>query len=241
MAGAAVATSGPFSVRYGARVIEADFLRTTRDSYDALAADHVDLVCTDLTERHLDHGLLTAFAGYVRATGEATVLDVGCGAGRLTGFLSGYGLSVSGVDLSPRMVEVARRTYPELRFTVGSMLALDVPDASLGGVLAYYSFIHVPWELRPVVFAEFHRILIPGGYLFLGFQIGDDRRHYAEYDGLSLGFDFYRQRPDDLAGLLTEAGFEVHIVATRQPEPTIPTENLPQGYLLARKAAGTER
>ena len=41
-----------------------------------------------------------------------------------------------GIDLSPGMIEVARRTYPGLRFEVGSMLALDLPDASLGGVLA---------------------------------------------------------------------------------------------------------
>jgi hypothetical protein len=50
-----------------------------------------------------------------------------------------------GVDLSPEMIALARRTYPHLRFEVGSMLALDTPDASLGGVVANYSIIYVPW------------------------------------------------------------------------------------------------
>jgi hypothetical protein len=54
-------------------------------------------------------------------------------------FLQQLGLDASGIDLSPGMIAHAHRTYPDLRFDVGSMLALDLPDSSLGGLLAYYS------------------------------------------------------------------------------------------------------
>ena len=131
------------------------------------------------------------------------------------------------------MLALARRTYPQLRFEEGSMLALDLADTSLGGLLAYYSIIHIPWEQRPQVFAEFHRVLAPGGLLLLTFQIGDERSQYSEFLGTSVSLDFYRQQPDEVVELLREAGFELSMTAVREREGT---EKTTQGYLLARKA-----
>ncbi|MFD4664838.1 MULTISPECIES: class I SAM-dependent methyltransferase [Streptomyces] len=45
------------------------------------------------------------------------------------------------------------------------MTDLDLADGSLGGIIAWYSIVHTPPELLPVVFAEFHRVLAPGGHL----------------------------------------------------------------------------
>src|SRR6266536_93059 len=176
---------------------EAPFLRATRESYDAVIADYVDRVSvgasaerwpvgSDLAIRPLDRALWAVFAEWVRAAGDGAVADVGCGPGRVTKALKDLGLDVFGVDLSPEMIALARRMHPDLRFEVGSMLSLDMPDGSLGGVMASYSIIHIPWEHRPQVFAEFHRVLTPGGQLMLAFQVGDDRRHFDEVDGLAI-------------------------------------------------------
>jgi ubiquinone/menaquinone biosynthesis C-methylase UbiE len=150
----------------------------------------------------------------------------------VTVVLNRLGLDAFGIDLSPGMIALARRTYPELRFDVGSMLALDLPGASLGGLLAYYSIIHIPLERRSEVFTEFHWVLAPNGQLMLAFQIGDDRGHRAEAFGKSVCLDWYRQQPDEVAELLTLAGFEVWATIARQPDAT---ENTPQGCILARK------
>jgi 2-polyprenyl-3-methyl-5-hydroxy-6-metoxy-1,4-benzoquinol methylase len=88
--------------------------------------------------------MLTTFAEDAQATALGPVADVRCGAGRITAHLHSLGRDVFGIDLSPGMVEVARRTYPHLRFDVGSMTDLDVTDGSLGGVLAWYSVIDTP-------------------------------------------------------------------------------------------------
>jgi SAM-dependent methyltransferase len=215
---------------------EADFLSRTRDAYDALSAGHLHVVATDLAGKPVDRAILGVFAEWVRGTGVTAVADVGCGPGRLTGALAELGVAPFGVDLSPEMVAVARRTHPGLRFEVGSMLALDIPDTSLGGVLAHYSIIHVPWEARPGVLAEFRRVLVPGGLLMLSFQIGDDRRHHDRVDDLTISLDFHRQRPEDLVALLEGAGFEVRMQAMRAPDGNEPT---PQGYLLARRTGTT--
>jgi SAM-dependent methyltransferase len=110
-------------------------------------------VNADLDNRPLDRALFAVFAELVRVGGNRPVADVGCGAGRVTILLSRLGLDAFGVDLSPGMVALARRTYPQLRFEEGSMLALDVPAATLGGLLAFYSIIHIARERRQQVFA----------------------------------------------------------------------------------------
>ena len=151
-------------------VTEPDFLRDTRASYDAIATVYAERFRDELAARPLDRAMLAGFAELVRAAGAGPVADVGCGPGRVTGYLNDLGLAVFGIDLSPEMIAVARRTYPGLRFEVGSMLALDVPDAALGGVLAWYSVIHVPDERVPEAFAEFCRVLAPGGLVLLAFR-----------------------------------------------------------------------
>jgi SAM-dependent methyltransferase len=176
------------------------------------------------------------FAEWVRATGGGPVADIGCGSGRVTRLLADLGLDVFGVDLSPGMIGLARGLYPDLRFEVGSLLALDIPAASLGGVVAYYSIIHTPWEHRPRVFGELHRVLAPGGQLMLAFQVGDDRGHRDHVDGVPIPpLHWYRQQPDEIATLLAGAGFDVRVKAVREPE--LDAEQVPQAYVLARKPA----
>ncbi|MGI5213183.1 methyltransferase domain-containing protein [Plantactinospora sp. CA-290183] len=184
------------------------FLAATRDSYDAMVVEYADMFGASLADMPLDRALLAAFAELVRANGNGPVADVGCGPGRVTTVLRELGLDAFGIDLSPGMIELARRTYPGLRFEVGSMLALELPDAALGGLLGYYSIIHVPWERRPEVFAEFHRVLAPGGQLMLAFQVGDDLIHRDEVFGKPVDLNLYRQQPGEVSELLREAGFE---------------------------------
>jgi ubiquinone/menaquinone biosynthesis C-methylase UbiE len=213
---------------------DATYLAAIRDSYDTIAVEYAEMLRTDMNERPLDRALLAAFAELVRGNGNGPVADVGCGPGRVTVVLKDLGLDAFGIDLSPGMVELARRTYPGLRFEVGSMLALDLPDASLGGLLAYYSIIHLPWEQRPQVFAEFRRVLAPAGHLMLAFQVGDDRGRRDEAFGKPVSLDWYRQQPDDVAQLLRDAGFDTWATVVKEREGE---EKTPQGIMIARKRA----
>jgi SAM-dependent methyltransferase len=186
-----------------------DFLDATRAAYDTVAANYSVLSETDLPEQPIKRSLLTLFAELAAA---GPVADVGCGPGHVTAFLRGRGLDVFGVDLSPGMVEQARRNYPELRFEVGSMTGLDHPDGSLSGLNAWFSTIHVPDAELPGVFAEFRRVLAPGASLMLAFQIGDEAQHYTEAWGHEVDLTIHRRRPEVVTALLAEAGF--HLLVT---------------------------
>ena len=105
-----------------------DWLTETRVSYDTVAAPYADLLRGALDHQPLPRGILALFVELVRDAG-GPVADLGCGPGRLTGHLRGLGIEAFGVDLSPVMIEVARREHPGLRFDVGSMTDLGLPDA----------------------------------------------------------------------------------------------------------------
>lgn len=211
-------------------VTDEDFLTATRAAYDTVAVSYAELVPA-VEEDPVDRALLGAFADLVRGAGSHPVADIGCGTGRVTAYLDGAGLDVFGIDLSPQMLAVARRDHPGLRFSEGSMLGLDLPDSGLAGVVAWYSFIHLPPARLASAFSEFHRVLLPGGYLQLAFHVGDQHNHRTEaygHDGISL--DVYRLPVERIVSLLTGAGFVEDTRVVREP-----ASDVPQARVLARK------
>jgi SAM-dependent methyltransferase len=214
---------------------EPAFLAATRAAYDTVAADYAVLVQTLLAEKPLDRAMLSVFAELVSAAGGGRVADLGCGPGRVTAYLQSLGVTAFGVDLSPAMIGQARGLYPSFSFEVGSMLALDLAAGALGGIVAWYSVIHIPPEHQPALFAEFHRVLAPGGQLLLAFQVGDERRHLEHAYGHPIALDSYRLPPDRITDLLSLAGFDVDARLVRKPEEP---EKVRQAYLLARKRGG---
>jgi len=217
-------------------VTSSDFLHDTRAGYDAIAVDYADRYRDVYAGKPPHRALLGAFAELVTGSGAADglVADIGSGPGLITAHLDGLGVPVLGIDLSPRMVELARATYPGLRFEVGSMTELAAPDGRFAGIVASYSIIHIPDAVLPSVFAEFHRVLAPGGELLVAFQVGDEPLRFTEAFGHSVALDFHRLRPERIERLLYEAGLFTHTRMVCEPN-TASGETTPQAYLMARK------
>lgn len=211
----------------------APFLRNTRSSYDAIAKDYASRFPDGLFHP-LDRQLVTAFAELVTANGPAPVADLGSGPGYVTARLHDLGVPAFGVDVSPAMVTLAREAHPQLRFHVGSMTSLDLPDATLGGILALYSTIHVPDDHLPTAFSEFRRTLSPGAPVLLAFQSGPEpgHLHLAERFGHQIDLDYYWRTPEQVTALLTGAGLEVVATVLREPDGE---ETRARAFLLARR------
>ncbi|WP_326559661.1 class I SAM-dependent DNA methyltransferase [Micromonospora sp. NBC_01796] len=186
------------------------WLANTRTSYDTVAESYADFVREALDKEAYLRAALALFADLVHAAGGGPVADVGCGPGQITAHLQKLGVDAFGIDLSPAMIDIARRDHPDLRFEVGSMTDLDLADASTAALLAFWSLIHVPDDAIPTVLGHFHRVLRPGGPLLLGFHVGDESVLRTEgYGGHPMNVYFHRRQPDRVAAWLHEAGFTV--------------------------------
>ncbi|WP_409492141.1 class I SAM-dependent DNA methyltransferase [Amycolatopsis sp. cmx-11-12] len=197
------------------------WLTETRNSYDADAAGYAEET-RDLLDRklHVRAGVVL-FADLVRAIGGGPVADVGCGPGHTTALLRELGADAFGIDLSPAMIETARSEHSGARFEVGSMTDLKLADASLAGVLAWWSLIHIPDEAVPGVIEQFHRVLRPDGVLAVGFHVGDEPETKASGERTTPARG-YRRQPSRVAGWLREAGFTLeaqHLLNPDEPKP----------------------
>jgi SAM-dependent methyltransferase len=207
------------------------WLADTRTSYDTVAVSYADQVRDALAGELYLRGSLALFADMVHAAGGGSVADVGCGPGHVTAHLRKLGVDAFGIDLSPAMVEVARRDHPGLRFEVGSMTDLDLADASVAGLLAWWSLIHVPDDAVSRVLGHFRRALRPGGPLLLGFHVGDESRLKTQgYGGHPMKVHVHRRQPGQVAARLRDAGFTVEAQMLLDLD-----ESVPGAVLFARR------
>jgi len=196
-------------------LVQPDDLEAVRSSYDRVADNYVAMGLGDLGPHPWLRAALSAFAEDVRPLGP--VLDVGCGPGSVTAHLAGLGLKVSGVDLSPRMVEHARTRHPGLEFSVASATDLRLADGSLGGILGWWSLFNLPRDVLRDVLASFARALAPGGQVLVGTHVGDGEvRRTEAYGGVPVTWTTHLWTSEDLSGLLVRAGLEL-VVELRFP------------------------
>ena len=206
-----------------------------RAAHDVLAEFYAGRLAGALDRMPADRAVLGLFCESVRAAGLGTsVGDIGCRTGRLEPYLAARGLSPRGIDLSPEMIRVAQRDYPGFSFEVADVRELPFPDASLAGVVCWYSLMFLAPPDRPAAFGELARVVKPGGYLVTAFKAGDSRLRRAGHStGLGVEFDIYWLAPDDMERQVTDAGFAAAFWGGR---PAQGQEGSPQGYLLAQKS-----
>lgn len=212
-----------------------EFLKKRQDyqtSYDHVADEYVRRIFDELQHKPLDRQLLDRFGASVRDVGPAC--DMGCGPGQVARYLHEHGVQVCGVDLSPEMVERARRLVPGVEFRQGDMMALDAPDGVWAGIAAFYSIIHIPRNDMVRALSELRRVLRPGGLLLLAFHIGEDIVHLDEWWGQKVCVDFFFFRSDEMAGYLRTAEFEIEEIIEREPHPDVEHQSR-RSYIFARR------
>lgn len=210
-----------------------DFVGVIRENYDRLAAEYTAHISEELQHKPIDCELLLRFAEMTRGRGE--VCDMACGPGHVARFLHSAQAQVFGLDLSPNMVEHARKLCPEIQFRVGNMLSLDLPDESLAGITAMYAIVNIPKESLPQVFHEMSRVLRPGGVLLLAFHLGDEQLDVPELFGEKVTMSFFKRNPGQIRTMLKVAGLEIDEIVERDPYPEIEFQSR-RAYIFARKS-----
>jgi SAM-dependent methyltransferase len=205
---------------------------SVRETYDRLAGAYACRYVNELESKPMDRELLHRFA--VDVQGRGAVCDMGCGMGHIARFLRDAGASVFGLDLSPRMIEQARRLNPDILFQVGDMMALALRDESLAGIVAFYAIVNIPPDFLPTVFQEMVRVLQPGGLLLLSFHIGDETLYPDELLGQRISMAFFFFQPIDIRRQLERVGFAIEEIVEREPYAPEVEYQSRRAYIFAR-------
>ncbi|MGB6162926.1 MAG: methyltransferase domain-containing protein [Pseudonocardiaceae bacterium] len=121
-------------------------------------------------------------ADFVFSYGPRSVLDGGCGTGRVAIELARRGLDVLGTDLDPDMIGLARAKAPELAWVKADLSMLDLPARFDAVVLAGNVIPYVASDRRAATVAACAQHLAPSGRLIAGFQLQDGWPTVADYD-----------------------------------------------------------
>lgn len=208
-----------------------DTTKSIRENYDRVADEYARKVFDELRHKPLDRALLNRFA---QATAGGEVCDMGCGPGHVARHLRDAGANVFGLDLSAEMVKQARQLNPDIAFREGNMLSLDLAEASLAGITAFYAIVNFREESLPQIFQEMVRVLEPNGLLLLAFHAGDEVVTPEEMWGRPFSLNFFFFHPSQIRKRLEEAGFIIEEIIERDPHPEIEYQSR-RAYIFAHK------
>ena len=186
-----------------------------RESYDSAAKAYAEHLAKELDHKPLDRHLLNRFAE--DTAGRGLVADLGCGPGHIARYLHELGVKVVGIDISPEMVKVATNLNPSLDFRIGDMRQLDIPDASLVGVVSFYSIVHFDTSELDIALQQVRRVLQPGGLFLISFHIGNQVVHDDDLFGEPVSLDFHFLIPTEVAAALQSARLTVIEHVEREP------------------------
>lgn len=136
-----------------------NFISQNRDVYNTIASyfsSTRQFVWDDLKD----------FSQYI--TKEDTVLDIGCGNGRVYQLCENLQVAYTGIDQSEELIAIAQKKYPTVHFDVGEMTKLPYEDASFSVIICVATFNHLPdRESRLKSLREMKRVLKPGGIILM--------------------------------------------------------------------------
>jgi ubiquinone/menaquinone biosynthesis C-methylase UbiE len=172
--------------------------------YDSvLAANPFDAYMTQLEKDYLAEVVPTLFP-----SARPRCLDFACGTGRITEKLVALGGDIVGVDVSPTMLDEARKKCPSVRFVQADLTKTDVDLGTFDLISSFRFFGNAQDELRVAVLGRLHQLLRPGGYLIVNSHCNPHSiaAILKRLSGLEHGFDLHYFK---LKRLMREQGFEI--------------------------------
>ena len=202
-------------------------------SYTSAAQVYAENLSSELDVQPFERWLLS---NIVERADGSPVVEVGTGPGHVTAFLADAGARATGIDLTPAMIEQARKRFPDGDYRVGDLRQLMRPtDADgWGAVLAWYSLVHMAASELAQAVAAMARPIRSGGWLVLALHAGDEVKHADTWFEAEIDLDFVLQDPAHVRSVVEAAGLvDVEwYVRGRMPHRK---ENNDRLYVLGRK------
>lgn len=188
-----------------------DHVAKTIDVYNAMADDYAKKL-NDYAPRPEQEKFVSLLPK------NATILDAGCGPGRDCEYFVKHRLKVTGVDLSEKLLDIARRRVPQARFIKQDLRALNFPSDSFDGIWACASLLHLHRAEAPLVLQNFFHLLKPSGILFIMVKAGSGEADVKESLSSNMVRHFTYFILKELKKLLEKAHFSVEEIYTWNEE-----------------------
>ena len=168
-----------------------------RTGYDRMARDYLAWRDQFKNLPHLEDLAARLYQG-------AAVLDIGCGAGLpVARFFAERGFAVTGLDVSPAQVALAREHVPTATFDVRDMRAIQPDEYTVDAVVSFYAIFHTPREQHAGILDTLASCLVPGGYLLV--TLGADTWEGVEaFHGVEMYWSHYG--PQENRAMISGAG-----------------------------------
>jgi uncharacterized protein YceH (UPF0502 family)/phospholipid N-methyltransferase len=204
-----------------------------RAAYAAVAVSYAEQFCDELAGLPFESWLLRRV---VDLADGAPVIEVGTGPGHVAAFLAEAGADATGLDITPEMVDQARRRYPGVSYQVGDLRRLMRPTThdGWGAVLAWYSLIHLAASELPAAIVSLARPLRANGWLVLALHTGAEVRTVTDWFGHEIDLDFVLHDPAEVLAIVEQTGL-LDIEWYHRGPFTARGETTQRLYVLARK------
>lgn len=137
--------------------------KQTSEVYDEISASYA-------TKFNEPSDNIDDFLKLIRKGGK--ILDAGCGPGVDVAYIASKGFDVIGIDLSGKMLEIAKKKNPRIYFKKADIRKLNFKPNTFDGIIASFSLIHIPKKDVNKTVDNFHKLLKPWGIIYIGIQEG---------------------------------------------------------------------
>ena len=200
--------------------------------YDTVARKYAEEFSGEHEKKPKDQEMLYRFSQEIRD--RRPVWDFGCGPGQTTRYLKDLGVEISGLDLSEKILEQARKIHPGIDFRKGNILELEFENDSIAGIVAFYAMVHFTEEQVQAAFREVFRVLQPGGIFLSTYHIGEKTIHLDEFLDKKVDIDFMFFTTDFIFSCLRDTRFEKIEIIEREPYPGVEYQSR-RAYVFATK------
>lgn len=169
-------------------------------AYSSPTVDIDSLLGSQISPQDPDRAVIEPWA----ATVDGSILDVGSGTGRWAGHLADLGYQIEGLEPADRLIHLARDRFPHVVFHHGAIDDLAGTSTRWGGILSWYSTIHLEPVQLPDTLRILRSVLKDEGLLLMSFFTGPQLAAFAHPIATAYLWPMAQK-----VRLLTQAGFEV--------------------------------
>lgn len=201
-----------------------DNISAVIQKYNEVADQYAKKIANLLPKKRLDNFIN-------KLSKSPKVLEIGSAAGRDTKYLYENGVDVVGIDLSENLVQIAKKSHPQITFQVCDMRKLPFKNSYFDGVWANAVFHHLDKSEMESTLQEWSRVLKDDGIIQLSTKMGEG--NWQGKDSLSVGQEreFTLLMPEELESMFKKINFKKIALVTEKDA----TRNLYWIHVLYRK------